>query len=482
MTRKIRGVVLWSLLLLHAGPSFADKGEHWINLANNSALAGKDIRAIGQIRFPDGLSGVWISTPSGIWRLINGNWQRWPDNTDVTGEVRDILLAPDASGMTHWWLATDKGLLLTRNGEEWLRLNAANSPLSDDNIQALHLTQDQDGQAVVWIGTGQGLMQLRDDNWRVVLARSDGFHGGPISRLLGFETEAGQQIWATGRDGFSVYINGQWHRPDRTCLRRQSVHDVRLLTHSLGNRIGIATDHGLILIDPKNLEDCRHIDSPHAADQAVIALAGDNDHGLILLRPDGIERLQFQRLFEVSRWAWFDHRDGLPESIDWIAGQPTSDRDQILIAARRGLWRTKARQEDFSDHGGIELALFIEESGTVIENNESARIGDGTRRFAVQTRGIMRPHAALYRLSVDNGESWTAWQRTPEFEVAPLKLGWTTVQVEMIDDQGEQLGPWRFHIERIVQVGMISALSVAILALIITLITVMTIRRKRSAA
>ena len=475
MTRYFTGALLWLLLLFHVAPALAEEGGRWIN------LAGKDIQAIGKIRFPDGWRGVWISTPTGIQRSINGDWQPWPENNHVTDDVRDMLLAPGASGMTHWWLATAKGLLQTRDGREWQPLNAANSPLSDDDIRTLHLTQDDDGKAVIWIGTAQGLMQLRDDNWRVVPARSDGFHGGPISRLLGLETEAGHQVWATGRDGFSVYLNGQWHRPDRTCLHRQPVHDARLLTHPLGNRIGLATDRGLILIDPETLENCRHIDSPHAADQAVIALAGDNAHGLILLRPDGIEWLQFQRLFEVSRRAWFDQRDGLPESIDWIAGQPRAGRDEMSIAARQGLWTWKARQEDVSDRSAIELALSIEESGTVIEVSDSAHIGGSAARFIVQSREMMRPHAALYRLSVDSGENWTAWQRTPEFEVPQLQFGWTTVEIEMIDDMGEHQGPWRFYIERAMPVGIISALVVAILASVIILIIVMTIRRKRSA-
>ena len=474
MTRAVTGTLLWFLLLLHAPPSSANETGSWVNVAENTVLAGTDIRAIGQVRFPDGLSALWISTPSAIWRKTGGNWQRWPENEDITGEVRDILLAPDASGITHWWLATGDGLLKSPDGQEWQRLNAANSPLTDDDIQALHLTQGHDGNAVIWIGTGQGLMQLQNDEWRVIAARSDGFHGGQIDRLLGIEADAGHQVWAAGREGLSVHANGQWQRPDRTCLHRQRAYDIRHLTHPMGNRIGVATDRGLLLIDPANLEDCRLLDSPHAADQPVTALSGNMDHGIILLRPGGIERLQFGRSLEVSRWAWSDQHDGLPASAQWVSGQPTIGLDEAPVASRQGLWAWKGRPAERND---IELALSIEETGEVIADGEAIRVRDSAVRFSAQVRGMARPHAALYRHSVDSGENWTAWQRTPVFEVPLPEFGRNTVQVEMVDDLGERRGPWQFHLERTFPIGTISAIVLVTLTLIMIAL-IIQVRRK----
>jgi len=477
MTRLFTGACLWLMVLTHATPLSAVENTAWVNVTVGTSLAGEEIRTIGRSRFPDGIRTMWVGTPAGLWRKIDDDWERWPDDDTVNREVRDILLAPDASGITHWWLATSDGLLLTPDEAVWRHLNTGNSSLTNDDIHALHLSQEDDGTPVIWVGTSQGLLQLRDEESSAVVARSGGFHGGQINHLLGIEARSGRQVWAAGRQGLSVYTNGQWRRPDRNCHHRQAVHDIRVVNHPLGNRVGIATDQGLILIDPDNFAECRQVDTLHADDQPVIALTGSGDDGLMLLGPDGIERLQFARSGEISRWSWFDHRDGLPAPGDWIAGQAPVGHNELLVAAKQGLWRWNTGQHEMSAPGDTDLSLLLEGPDEQVKAGDSIAIGDSMVRLAVQPANLARPHAALYRLSVDNGESWMEWQRSRGFEVELRQFGWHSLKVEMIDDRGERRGPWQFHLEKAFPIGLVSTLLLATLAVIVIMLVLARVRR-----
>lgn len=135
--------------------------------------------------------------------------------------------------------------------------------------------------------------------------------------------------------------------------------------------------------------------------------------------------------------------------------------------------------EDVAARGDIEPALSIEGHGKVIDAGDSIRIEEGSVRLVVQHQEVARPHAVLYRWSVDNGEHWTAWQRAAAFEAQFRQFGAHTIKLELIDDTGERLGPWRFHIERAFPLGLVSALALAILALIVIVAVLVKARTKR---
>jgi hypothetical protein len=481
--RTFAAITCWAVLST-TFPALSDSPQNaWVDLMVGSAPAGYDIHALGRVRFPDGHRGFWLSTSGGHWRSVDGEWQRWPGNMDETIPIRDVLLAPDSEGKTHWWLATDEGLWSSADGTYWKRKDPGQTAHGMERVRSLHLSQEADGTPVLWVGTANGLKKLVDDYWQAVVARAGGFHGGRIDRLVGVETGRGHQVWAAGDLGVSMYQNGQWSRPDTSCIRREPVHDLQPFEHPAGTRVAAATSRGTVLINPSQLDQCERLESPHTLEQVVIAIGRDTRDRLLLLRPTGVEKVSFQRGGGTPLHAWFDDRDGLGTTGQWIGSLEETVTDNLIVASSTGLWKSRSMPDGVAEPRKVELSVKMGDSDLPITAEGRILVGQRRTELTVNLEGIERPHAVVHRHRMDTAADWSDWQRDPTVMLQQPDYGQGMFQIEIIDDDGRRQGPWTFEFERPFPWPWVAGRIAVILALLaIAALLLNTLLRHRSSS
>jgi len=471
-----QGILVLLVIAAHAAASDAETAVQWTSPTEQPATDGAELLALGRLQFSDGETGLWLGTTTDNWRRVGRSWERWPDGLESGAGIRDALLAPGPDGTTHWWLATEQGLLISDDDRNWRPAIEPDSWLADHAPQALHLSQDQAGRPVVWLGTDQGLIRNREGAWHTVAARSDGFHGGPIKRMIGIDVQNRHQVWVAGPRGLSMESAGHWHRPARDCLRDHVVNDIHDIVHPQGDRIAVATDQALFLIDPAEPDACHELISPRIPGQPVVRLGTDRGEQLYLMRHDGIERVRFDPVRRQPRWQWFNHRDGLPAAPEWV-GAAGIDDNQILIASRTGLWTPQSDTSTDTEGESINLILRLDGTSQSIAPGEVLDVRETSIPITIQPRGFHRQHVLLYRHTTDHSSEWSQWQTSTSINIDFDGYGGHEVRVEVLNERGAVQGPWEFGFNRTFPIGWI-VMIVSVIALL-TIAATMVLQMRR---
>jgi hypothetical protein len=424
----------------------AEAGERWQSLA----LPGEPaIRALGEVPFPDGQRAIWIGTDQGSFRRIDGQWQRWPMIEGDNPVVRDVLVAPDQDGLTTWWLATPDGLLLTRDGQTWRRHTDADTALADRDILSLHLSQSRDGRPEVWIGSRSGLTIWRMGQWAAVLARPDGFQGGPVTAIRGLFHQGRRQTWVLGPTGISRLQSGQWQRWASDCLRGHQLTTLETLETPAQMLLLVGSDRGIRQLSLDDPDSCARLPGGDRHDGPVLELARDRHERLYLLRPGRVERFAPSRAADNGwHWTFFDHRDGLPGNIEWQGGHRLDAEGRLWVGSQLGLWTLDPAEQPGAPDQPPAL-LLSDGRQTLAANVESTM----TIRTAVPELTLLqpastRPHALRYRWRLTPTAAFGPWQANESLTLDALAFGRHRIGVEMADEFGRVHGVYEFTLQR----------------------------------
>lgn len=459
-------LIFLTALTLQSGATAVEQWTPVESLPFDAAVVG-----LGISRFPDGHSDLWIGSTEGSFRRVDGSWEVWPRGTGRSLEVRDLLVAPDESGLTSWWLAAADGLWITRDGSDWQHLTNTNSVLPDNDIRALLLNQEASGPPEIWIGSEQGLSVWRAGQWEIVLARSNGFHGGQVHTLRRIETDDRSQIWAAGRSGISRYHDGQWQRWAMSCLRGASINAMETLVNRNALRLIVATDRGAFLLNPADTGWCRKAQVPGLSEFDIDGLARDSFDQIYLLSTSRVDRARLDRddADQLTGWTFFDHRDGLNRELDWTSATLQLSDGIMWAGTRDGLMALTPLNPADLDPNRPTIAFRVSGSDRVYSPGSTIDHDGSTIELNIVVDNARRPHAFVFREVSADSPLPTDWQPSGSFRIDGIQRGEQRFEFEGIDDVGHRLGPYVLSIHRpwptilILLIAAIAGLFVAIL-------------------
>ncbi len=460
-------VIFLTALTLQSGATAVEQWTPVESLPADGAVVG-----LGISRFPDGHSDLWIGSTKGSFRRVDDSWEAWPRGTGRPLEVRDLLVAPDESGLTSWWLAAADGLWITRDGSDWQHLTDTNSVLPDNDIRALLLNQEANGPPEIWIGSEQGLSVWRAGQWEVVLARSNGFHGGQVHSLRRIETDDLSQIWAAGRSGISRYHNGQWRRWAQSCLRGASINAMETLVNRNALRLIVATDRGAFLLNPEDPGWCEKVQVPGSQELDIRALARDSFDRIYLLSAGRVNRARLDRsnAGQLTGWTFFDHRDGLSREQDWTSATLQLSEGALWAGTRDGLVALTPINPGERDQNRPAISFRVGGSDRLYSPGSRIDHDGSTIELNVVVDNARRPHAFLFRRASEDLPLAAEWQASGQFRIDGIEQGEQRFAFEGIDDFGHRLGPYELSIHRPWPVVVMLSITAVVALIVIILV------------
>ncbi len=440
-------LLIAALALGLARPATAEEPT-WYQTELPGAAAQAEVSGLGTIRFPDGQTSLWVGTTAGTFRQLDGQWQDFPVMGSVGPAVRAILIAPGKAGQTTWWLATDEGVLLTADGQHWERFSTDNSPLLDNDILTVHLSQGKDGPEI-WFGTRLGLTVWRSGNWENTLARPGGFHGGMTHTIRQLLVDGQRQTWAAGSAGISRHIDGEWQRWASDCLRGHTINAFETLDHSAGLRLVVATDRIVFVLLPNDPTSCMRLDLPDDPSHPIVHLARDQHDRLYLFSESRIDRTASpaRNPDALVQWTFFDHRDGLGNHLQWSETSTTSADGRLWAGSHNGLWSMPPANNKTDSETAAPRLILSDQAGQRYRPGDRLQI-DNRLEVALEATGMARPHALRFRARLNETEFSGPWRQQPELIIHSIGHGQHRLEIEIMDDLGRVHGPLAFTVQR----------------------------------
>jgi signal transduction histidine kinase/ligand-binding sensor domain-containing protein len=258
----------------HVFSVFAEKdGDIWAGTRTNRLMKLVDgkltdaglpdrVNSVVWVVYSDQSGTVWAGTNNGLYRLRNGEIERFTANVDelTNNDVRSITQSKDGT----IWIGTSFGLNAYKNGKFTHYTHEAG--LSDLIIVSLHADEEGD----IWAGTYGGLHRIRNGIPGVITME----HGLPYDMISTILEDDSGYLWLGGKSGISrinkaevnAFMDGHISSVSARLFGRaegMKNENVRMSLQPSGWRaedgtLWFATDNGVAMIDPssvrKNME------------------------------------------------------------------------------------------------------------------------------------------------------------------------------------------------------------------------------------
>jgi|GEM_PF-540765 len=402
-----------------------------------AALRGLTVRALGPTRSEDGRLALWIGTNRGLFRLDDAGG----DLPVLSPLFNDPAVLPDPSiltlaetiakdGKRSLWLGTGRGVVRLREGTWTLYEQSPGFP--GGRILKLLASRGSDGEPVVWAGSLRaGLLRFADDGrWQIFDVHS-GLPANLVLSLLATGREGEEPtLWVTTPAALSRLDRERWHATDtRSGLPNDLVVGLGELTFpDRLHTFWIGTVGGMVRLTPRGWE--RYSASPTASDVVFEAVDSREDDGTSSLWLGTLEGLL---RFAHGRWSSFNTRN-TPLPNDWIRAlleTPGPRGSEIWAGTQMGLARyAEGRWTVFgpgnSGLPGQEIRALARPAPAGISSILWAGTEKGVARFEAGTWQPVRvpclPDPKILSLQILNGaEGGWLWLVTPT-GVARMRL------------------------------------------------------------
>ncbi len=310
-----------------------------------TGLRGFTVRALGPAHSDDGCLALWIGTNRGLLRLDGAGTER-PVLSPVFNDpavladpsIRSLAETTGKDGRRSLWLGTGAGVIRLRDGV-WTRYDQSPGFPTGPIIKILSY-RGAGGEPVVWAGSFRsGLFRFDEDgSWRIFDIHS-GLPANLIMGLLATQSGDGEpRLWVTTPSALSRLDRERWHTTDtRSGLANDLVFGLGEATFPDGLRtFWIGTLGGMSRLTAHGWE--RYAVSPttpEAVLDAVDAREADGSPALWLGTLDGLLH------FAHGRWSSFNTRNS-PLPANWILSlfeSPGPRGSEIWAGTHRGLVR-----------------------------------------------------------------------------------------------------------------------------------------------
>ena len=143
----------------------------------------------------DSEGAVWLGTDDGLYRSIEGEWERYGKDNSVlqSDEISALFSGPDGV----LWIGTMKGYC-SFDGSNWISY----PPLTEDIGGGQVITISADTQGSLWIGTPEGLYKVAGDD-RILY--TTGNSSLPDNRIVSVLTDNAGDVWVASGSPYSEY-------------------------------------------------------------------------------------------------------------------------------------------------------------------------------------------------------------------------------------------------------------------------------------
>jgi len=151
-------------------------------------------------------SGVlWAATSGGLFRLVQGRWQRWP----LSGipNAQTTMVAPGRPG-TLWVACYPKGLFELDIASGAVHQWGAESGLTSSWV----LGAAMDQESSLWVSTGQGLFRSTGQGRTMRFEMQQPLGSAGNESFYPSLVDSRGRVWAPGSAGLALFDHGRWRR------------------------------------------------------------------------------------------------------------------------------------------------------------------------------------------------------------------------------------------------------------------------------
>lgn len=278
---------------------------------------------------------VWAGSRDGLYRLINGKFEHFSDDTRISSAGVSSMCA-DREGSL--WVGLEVGGLARLRKTKVTTLTQEEGLRSDSTR-----TVFQDSKGAIWIGTVGGFSRLSNG----VLTNYTEFGGRPIPIVTSIGEDKEGNLWIGAGGTLLVMKDGQLASPPS--WRR--VFDIKVVYGDPEGRMWIGTDgNGLFRFEQGNMTVFRVRDGL-GSDQ-IRAILYDRQGAIwVATNGGGVSR------YREGRFTTYTVRDGLANNR--VLGIHEDENGALWFATRSGLSRFKrGRFFNYGAEAGL-LASFV---------------------------------------------------------------------------------------------------------------------------
>ena len=223
------------------GIARSDPGR-WQLLDERRDVPARGLAGLGIARFPDGMQGLWMGAMKGALRLADAGWEPVP-GVPADTVVADLATTNDGS----LWIAGQRSLWRL-HGNERTEFTVDNSQLPAVYAHLLTVEPGATGEDTLWIGTGHGLarwtmtsglQRMRD---HPLLA-----DGSSIRALTLAALGAGPpSVWVGTDEGLLQRKGDQWVQFHADCLGDLSITTLAAHMNGSASQLWIGTNGPLL--------------------------------------------------------------------------------------------------------------------------------------------------------------------------------------------------------------------------------------------
>ncbi|HEU4615397.1 MAG TPA: hypothetical protein VFS15_25055, partial [Kofleriaceae bacterium] len=190
-------------------------GEHALAFDRRHGLPSDAVRGLGTWRSPNGDEVLWLATEAGVARTIVGanQWLTASLMGMHASGVFAVRVEPDGRGGERLWVgSSDEGIGLFEQGR-WRTFDRANGALPDSGVRLITEAPDEHGVPTLWVGLRYGhLLRVRDGPvfetvdtpWPKQIENS-------VTSMLATTRDGHYERWVgTRASGLHRWSNGHW--------------------------------------------------------------------------------------------------------------------------------------------------------------------------------------------------------------------------------------------------------------------------------
>lgn len=139
------------------------KNDYWVVYDKKSgALASNIVKTLLEVTLPSGESALWVGTQNGLSYFEKGIWKTYTvaNSPLLNDDIEALTINKSTSNNYTLWIGTHGGgLVKFENNNTWQTYDTNNSSLPNNIIRSLLVTSDKNNSKL-WIGTESGLTCL----------------------------------------------------------------------------------------------------------------------------------------------------------------------------------------------------------------------------------------------------------------------------------------------------------------------------------